>query len=111
VGRLYASLKPTDDLFELSFERALELIKEKEAGGGKGKRSAEPLKTLGEHPDGGAVELFEGRYGPYVKHGKVNASLPKDTSVESLTLEEALELIAKRAAQPKKTKRSTRKKS
>ena len=61
-----------------------------------------PLRELGEHPDGGAVAVYEGRYGPYVKWEKVNATLPKETAPEAVTLDEALALIAAKA--PKKRK-------
>lgn len=72
---------------------------------------AKALKTLGDHPDDGKpIEIFEGRYGPYVKHGKINASLPKSMSEESITLEEALELIAQRAAKGAKKKKASAKK-
>ena len=65
----------------------------------------EPLRTLGAHPaDGEPVTLWEGRYGPYVKHGDVNASLPKGVSHEDFTLDAALPLIAERAATAKPKK-------
>ncbi|MCH2548344.1 MAG: DNA topoisomerase I, partial [Alphaproteobacteria bacterium] len=61
--------------------------------------SAEPLRSLGKHPeDGSELQIFDGRYGPYVKHGKINASLPRGTEVDSMTLEEAVALIDKKAA-------------
>ena len=66
-----------------------------------------PLRELGEHPDGGAVAVYEGRYGPYVKWEKVNATLPKELSPEAVTLEQALELVAAKA--PKGGKRPARK--
>jgi len=63
-------------------------------------RSApEPLRELGKHPDDGeTIAVFEGRYGPYVKHGKINATIPKDQDVEQVTLEQALDWIAEKAA-------------
>lgn len=97
---VFASLTKDDNIFDIDLPRALELFARKaERGGGRG---ATPLRTLGEHPGGGAVEVFEGKYGPYVKHGKVNATLPKDRSTDEVTLEEALELIAKKTASPSK---------
>ena len=56
------------------------------------------LAELGEHPEGGAVQVLSGRYGPYVKWGKVNATLPRDVTPESLTMEQALELISAKAS-------------
>lgn len=105
VQKTYASLKTGDDLFNISLERALELVQEKQRSA-KGRTDA--LRVLGEHPEGGEISVFDGRYGPYVKHGKINASLPKDQAVDTLTLEFALELIAKRAATTGKKKPSAR---
>jgi DNA topoisomerase-1 len=97
-GRTFASLAKEDDVLEVTLERALELLARK-----RGRN--EPLKVLGKHPESGAdVELHEGRYGPYVKHGKTNASLPKDQDPDTATLEQALELLAAREAQGGKTK-------
>src|SRR5690606_36494118 len=67
-------------------------------GGRRGGAAAEPLKVLGAHPEGGEVQVMPGRYGPYVKWEKVNATLPKDLAPEEVTLEQALELIAGKAA-------------
>jgi DNA topoisomerase-1 len=78
------------------------LLAEKKAGGGKGRfQRAAPtvLKDLGEHPsEGGKVQVLSGRYGPYVKHGDVNATLPRGREPADLTMEQAVELIAERAA-------------
>ena len=68
----------------------------KAAGGGGGGRS------IGDHPDGGAVTVREGRFGPYVNWGKVNATIPKSIPVDMITLTDALELIAEREGQPPK---------
>jgi DNA topoisomerase-1 len=65
--------------------------------------------VLGDHPEGGKVQVMSGRYGPYVKWNKVNATLPKDKAPESVTIEEALELIAAKASKGK-TKKPARKK-
>ena len=92
--RTYASLKPEDDVLEIGRERALELLAAKKQ---RGRR--EPLKTLGEHPESGdPVELHDGRYGPYVKHGKTNASLRKEHDPDTIDLEQALELLEAREA-------------
>ncbi len=72
------------------------------AGAGRG-AAQKPLRALGEHPEGGAVNLMDGRYGAYVKWEKINATLPKDTDKETLTLEAALDLVeAKRKTKKKK---------
>jgi len=100
----FRSLEKTDDVYTVGLPRALELLSTPK--GGRGQRKAiEPLRTLGAHPaDGEPVTLWEGRYGPYVKHGDVNASLPKGVSHEGFTLEAALPLIAERAATAKPKK-------
>jgi DNA topoisomerase-1 len=79
------------------------LIAEAAARGGRGS-SATVLKELGKHPDDDAVvNVLDGRYGPYVKHGKINATLPKGVNPGQMTLERALELIAEKAAKKKAT--------
>ena len=66
-------------------------------GRGSAGRTSTPIKVLGEHPAlGGKVEVFSGRYGPYIKFGKVNATLPKDMAPEAVTMDDALKLIAAR---------------
>ena len=95
----YANLENADDVFDVGLNRAVVLIAEKEAKGGRGRgAAAAPLKALGDHPDGGAVNVMSGRYGPYVKWEKVNATLPKEKDPQAITLEEALELIEAKAA-------------
>jgi DNA topoisomerase I len=97
AGR-YKSLAKDDDVLTITMDRAVELIKEI-----KGRAGATPLKELGEHPkEGGAVQIFEGRYGPYVKHGKTNATIPKEKDPLALTMEEAVALLDARAGAPKK---------
>ena len=76
--------------------RAMALIAEAAT---KGRPQQKVLKELGEHPeDKKPVTLHEGRFGPYVKHGKINASLPKGEDPESLTMESAVALLAAKAA-------------
>jgi DNA topoisomerase-1 len=89
----YANLENAEEVFSIGLNRAVALIAEKVA---KGSRRGTPaaLKDLGEHPDGGRITVRDGRFGPYVNHGKVNATLPKGKAPESVTLAEAIELIA-----------------
>ncbi|TVQ58470.1 MAG: DNA topoisomerase I, partial [Rhodobacteraceae bacterium] len=96
-GKTYANLKDAEEVLTIGLNRAVDLIAQKRESPGRRAAAAEPLRTLGEHPDGGPVTLHSGRYGPYVKWGKVNATLPKETAPEAATLEEALALIAAKA--------------
>jgi DNA topoisomerase-1 len=102
-GRTFASLTKDEDVLTVGMNRAVELIAQK-ARRGPGRGAAQkPLRALGEHPEGGAVNLMDGRYGAYVKWEKINATLPKGTDKEALTLEAALDLVdAKRKAKKKK---------
>ena len=99
----YASLQKSDDVLFVELDRALILLQNKRSS------DRSPLRTLGEHPDGGEIKVFEGRWGPYVKHKRLNASLPKDLSIEEVTLQDAIALLAIRAAKPKKTRRTNKK--
>ena len=98
-GTTYANLREADEVFAIGMNRAVEVLAQKAAGrGGRGARgTTEPLRLLGDHPAGGPVSVMPGRYGAYVKWEKVNATIPKDRSPETLTLEEALDLIAAKA--------------
>ena len=95
-GAGYTSLGPDEDVLSIGLNRAVALIDEAPP---KQREAAQLLRVLGPHPEGGSpVELRRGRYGPYVKHERTNASLPKGTDADAVTLDVALELIAARAA-------------
>ena len=100
----YANLPDFEEIFTVGLNRAVDLIAEKQAA--RGNRSGQSaLKDLGAHPDGdGNVLVMDGRYGPYVKYGKVNATLPKEITPESVTMEQALQLIAAKAGSKAKKK-------
>jgi DNA topoisomerase-1 len=109
----YASLGGTEEVFEVGLNRAVSLLAEK-AASSRARRGANVIKELGEHPElGGKVQVLTGRYGPYVKHGKVNATIPKDREPEQVTMDEAVALIAARSAKgpakKKPVKKPTRK--
>ncbi|MBF9058247.1 type I DNA topoisomerase [Rhodobacterales bacterium HKCCSP123] len=113
---LYANLPEVEEVWTIGMNHAVELLAAKAAGrGGRGASAAAPLKELGEHPEhGGPVNVMAGRYGPYVKWDKVNATLPKDVEPEALSMEQAVALIAEKQAKGGKgtgKKRTTRKKS
>ncbi len=108
----YANLETPDEVFDIGINRAVTVLAEKQAKGGS-RRTATPkaIATLGDHPDGGAVTVRDGRYGPYVNWEKINATLPKGKDPASVTLEEALELIAAKSSAPKKGRKTTIKKT
>ena len=112
---MYANLESVEDVFTVGLNRAVALIAEK-AAGGKGRfQRAKPtvLKELGEHPDGGPIQVLSGRYGPYVKHASTNATIPNGKDPATITVVEAIELIAARAAKAgkKPTKKAAKKTS
>jgi DNA topoisomerase-1 len=75
------------------------VLAEKRAGGKGGRAAAAALKELGAHPgDGQPVRILSGRFGPYIKHGSVNANVPRGKDPQAVTLEEAVGLLAERAA-------------
>jgi DNA topoisomerase-1 len=106
---VFANLKTGDQVLEIDLDRALELLAAKLNGGTGGRRGGAKsvLKELGEHPEGGPVQVLDGRYGPYVNYGKTNATLPKDVKPEEVTLELALNLLA--AKKQSKTRSKTAK--
>ena len=95
-GKTYANLGRDDDVLEIGGNRAIDLIVAKENGGSRFGGGA--ARALGEHPEGGAVSVRRGRFGAYVNHGKVNATIPRGTDPERLTLDDALALLKAKAA-------------
>ena len=90
----YRSIPKGESIFTITFERAMEMLSQPKKGRGK----AVALKDLGAHPDtGDAIQVFNGPYGPYIKSGKVNASLPEGATPETVTLEQAIALINEKA--------------
>ncbi len=98
-GTTYVSLRGDDDVLTVGLNRALTLLAEAKTKGGGGRR-------LGDHPEGGEVTLRSGRYGPFVKHGRLNASLPKGMDPESITLDQAVALLAAQAEKAKQKKKA-----
>ena len=98
-GKTYANIGRDDDVLTIGANRAIDLIVAKEQGGGsRYGASNDPGRVIGDHPDGGAVSVKAGRYGPYVNWGKINATLPKGTDAAAVTLEQAIPLLAAKAA-------------
>ena len=99
-GKTYANLDSSEDVLTVGLNRAVSLIAEKKANPGRGRRfGADPGKQLGEHPDkGGPITIKNGRYGPYVSHAGINATLPADMTPDTVTLEQAIGVLEARAA-------------
>ncbi|MEM6888702.1 MAG: type I DNA topoisomerase [Pseudomonadota bacterium] len=98
-GGTNANLEGIEEVWTVGMNRAVQLLAEKVASRGGRGAAAKTLRDLGEHPQsGGAVSIVEGKYGPYVKWEKINATLPKESDPEKLTLAEALVLIDEKAA-------------
>ncbi|AID30330.1 DNA topoisomerase-1 [Mesorhizobium sp. USDA 4775] len=97
----YANLDSIEDVFSIGLNRAVTVIAEKQSKvkGGRNGGTPAALKELGDHPDGGGkIVVRDGKYGPYVNFGKVNATLPKGKDPQSVTIEDALALIAEKEA-------------
>jgi len=93
----YANLPEVEEVFTVGINRAVDLIAQKAANGGRGGRGAAVAAIQTFEHDGGPITVRSGRYGPYVNQGKINATLPKDLKPEDVTLEQAIALIAARA--------------
>jgi DNA topoisomerase-1 len=111
----YANLESMEEVFTVGINRAVAVIAEKAAGGGKGgfqRAGPTVLKDLGAHPDeGGPIQILNGRYGPYIAHNKVYANVPRSKEPEAVTVEEAVALLAERIAKGggKKTSKGSKK--
>ena len=111
----FVSLKASDSVLDIELDRALELIAS--AAERKGKRGASGstggknvLKVLGDHPDGGPVQVLDGKYGPYVSYQKINVTLPKEMKPEEVTLPQALAWLTEKAGTKPSGKTAARKK-
>ena len=108
-GKQSASLANVDELFDIGLNRAVTVLAEKKTS--RNPRASNLIKELGAHPDDGKpVNVLDGRYGPYVKHGSINATIPKGEEPADITLERGVALIAERAAKGGKKKRPARRK-
>ena len=107
----YANLESPEDVFTIGINRAVDILAEKKLRGFQ-RPKAGALKDLGPHPSGGGnVQVMKGKYGPYVKFGKVNATLPKDKDPEQLTMDEAVALIVEREGKSPVQKKAPAKKA
>ena len=104
-GTEFRSLEETDDVYAIGLDRAKELLAQPKKSGRRQRAEPKELKALGKHPDSGEnVRILDGRYGPYVTDGTTNASVPKGTQVEAVTMAVAVELLASRAGMSKSKK-------
>ena len=97
-GSTFVSIGADDDVLHIGLNRAVTLLAEAKTGQ---RRGPQLLRELGPHPEGGTVGLYRGRYGPYVSHDKVYASLPKSADPEKVSLQEGLALLAAQKAKGK----------
>ncbi len=92
----FRSLKKEDNVLTVDFKRAMELLSAPKGSRGRGSKV---VRALGEHPTTkDPVEILEGPYGLYVKHGKINATIPKEKKAEEVTMDEAVKLLADKEA-------------
>jgi DNA topoisomerase I len=103
-GSTFKSLAADDDVLTIGLNRAVVLLAEPAEG--RRRQAPRPLRELGPHPKGGAVALYQGRYGPYVSHDGVFASLAKNSDPANLSLDEAVRLLAERSAKRKPKRRA-----
>jgi DNA topoisomerase-1 len=109
-GGTNANLESIEEVWTVGMNRAVQLLAEKVASRGARGKAAVPIRELGEHPEaGGAVSIFDGKYGPYVKWEKINATIPETVDPAELTMAQAINLIDERAA--KSGKKVAKKKS
>ena len=102
----FRSIPKADDIFTIELARALEILAQPKSVGRAG---ATALKVLGAHPDDQQnVSVYSGQYGPYVKHGKLNATIPPELTPDTITLEQAINLLEAKAGKPGKPKRATK---
>jgi DNA topoisomerase-1 len=97
-GSKYKSLPADESVLDIGMNRAVALLAEAKSAG-RGRAGAKPVRIVGNHPaDEAPIELYDGRYGMYVKHGGVNATVPRDLKPEELTVDQAVALLTERAA-------------
>ena len=110
-GGTNANLENIEEVFTVGMNRAVQLLAEKIASRGGRGASATALHELGEHPtEGGPVSVMKGKYGPYIKWEKINATIPKDLEPENVTMDMAIQLIAEKTPTKKKKRKAVKKK-
>ena len=90
---VYANIKDLEDFLSIGMNRAVELLSENEKKNSNSKKASSVLKIIGVHPEGGDIQLMNGRFGPYIKYKKSNISIKNKDNLEDINLDVALELI------------------
>jgi DNA topoisomerase-1 len=107
-GSKYKTVPADESVLDIGMNRAVALLAEAKSTG-RGRAAVKPVRVVGTHPgDNAPIELYDGRYGMYVKHGGLNATVPRDLKPEELTVEQAVSLLAERAAKGGKKPRPVR---
>jgi DNA topoisomerase-1 len=108
-GSEFRSLEEGDDVYTIALDRAKELLTQPKKSMRRPRAAPKELKALGKHPESGEpLRILDGRYGPYVTDGTTNASVPKGTMVESVTMEGAVKLLADRAGAAPSSRRKAK---
>ena len=109
-GGTNANLESIEEVFTVGMTRAVQLLAEKVASRGGRGAAAKPIRELGDHPDeGGPVNIMSGKYGPYVKWGKINATLPDTVEPDDLSMDQAVQLLDEKAAKKGKRRKKAAK--
>ena len=90
---VYANIKDLEDFLSIGMNRAVELLSENEKKNSNSKKASSVLKIIGVHPEGGDIQLMNGRFGPYIKYKKSNISIKNKDNLEDINLDIALELL------------------
>src|SRR5262245_16782294 len=107
-GSKYKTIPADESVLDIGMNRAVALLAEAK-NAARGRAAAKPVRIVGSHPEDQApIELYDGRYGPYVKHDGVNATVPRDLKPEELTVDQAVALLVERAGKkPSRVKRAS----
>ncbi|MFQ3354915.1 MAG: DNA topoisomerase-1, partial [Paracoccaceae bacterium] len=110
-GKVYANIPNIDEIFDIGMNRAIEELAKKLDGNKNRTGNSEPISKLGAYPEkGGSINVMEGRYGPYVKWEKINATIPKEIDPKDVTLDIAIKLLEEKVSKkPSKAKVKKRK--
>ena len=92
----YANIKDLEEFLSIGMNRAVELLSENSKNNNNNNKGTSIIRIIGAHPDGGDIQLMNGKFGPYLKYKKINASIKNKDSLDEIDLKNALELLAKK---------------